>query len=476
MTAQTILPANSASGGYNVTNSLRGTRGDSNYLSRTFETGDRDKWTWSTWLKKNSNGNVIALFSSWADSNNNSVFNFTDEDTLQYHDKAAGSTQAKLVTNRKFRDVSAWYHIVLTYDSGNGTSGNRIRLYINGEEETDFSTDTMPGQNNDSTVNRNCVHYLGTDDNTGYYLDCYLAEVRFVDGSALDPTSFGEFDEDSPLIWKPKSVSSLTNGTNGFYLQFKQTGTSQNSSGLGADTSGEDHHFAVTNFAAIDQTTDTCTNNFSTMNVLDNYYFGGTFSQGNLKVASDAGVEGYATNTMPVSTGKWYWEMKINSSGSNRDQIGIADKVIDDTDFSPISGNNRYEGYYGYTGNHYSPDTGNNSYGATFTTGDIVGVALDLDNHKLYFYKNGAIQNSGDPTSGSTGTGAISVETDPHDGVYYATFANIHNTASTFEANFGNPTFSISSGNSDANGYGNFEYAVPSGYFSLCTKNLAEYG
>jgi hypothetical protein len=212
------------------------------------------------------------------------------------------------------------------------------------------------------------------------------------------------------------------------------------------------------------------------MNPLDNYYFGGTFSEGNLKVATNSGVEGYATNTMPVSTGKWYWEMKIASSGSNRDQIGIADKVIDNTDFSPISGNNRYEGYYGYTGNHYSPDTGNVSYGATFTAGDIVGVALDLVNHKLYFHKNGTYQNSGDPTSGSTGTGAIAVATDPHDGVYYATFANIHNTASTFEANFGNPVFTISSSNSDGNGHGNFEYAVPSGYFALCSKNLAEFG
>ncbi len=162
-----ILPGNVGSataGAYSVSNSLRGDRASSNYLSKTFGTGDRDKWTWSAWVKKNSNGNVIVLFASYPDSSNFSVFKFNDDDTLQYHDKAAGGDQAKLVTTRQFRDVSAWFHIVLVYDSGNGTSGNRIRLYINGQEETDFSTDTMPAQNNDSTINRNWVHYLGTED------------------------------------------------------------------------------------------------------------------------------------------------------------------------------------------------------------------------------------------------------------------------------------------------------------------------
>jgi len=213
------------------------------------------------------------------------------------------------------------------------------------------------------------------------------------------------------------------------------------------------------------------------MNPLDNFYFGGTFSEGNLKIVSDASVESYPTSTIGVSSGKWYWEIKVASSGSDRDQIGIGDKVADNTDFTPISDNTRVEMYYGYTGVHYSGGATTSGYGDAFGTGDIIGVAMDLDNHKLYFSKNGTFQNSGDPTSGATGTGALAIDTSPADGVYYAVFANIHNTGSTFEANFGGcPAFAITSGNADADGYGNFEYAVPSGFYALCTKNLAEYG
>ena len=469
-----ILGTNSIKGGYEVANSLRFNDGSSEYLNRTLGTPTNNKkWTLSFWFKKTVNGANPYLFTAYNSSTNDnrSWVNFQTDDTMSIAHYDVSAYTWRLVTNRLFRDPSAWYHIVVAVDTTQGTAANRVKLYVNGVQETSFSTASYPDQNYNPQINSAQPHNIGRAHNDSAYVDGYMAETVFIDGQQLTPTSFGEFDEDSPTIWKPKGLTDdFTFGTNGFHLDF------ENSSSLGADVSGNSNNFTVNNLTAIDQTTDTCTNNFSTMNPLDNYYFSGTFSEGNLKVATNSGVEGYATNTMPVSTGKWYWEMKIASSGSNRDQIGIADKVIDNTDFSPISGNNRYEGYYGYTGNHYSPDTGNVSYGATFTAGDIVGVALDLVNHKLYFHKNGTYQNSGDPTSGSTGTGAIAVATDPHDGVYYATFANIHNTASTFEANFGNPVFTISSSNSDGNGHGNFEYAVPSGYFALCSKNLAEFG
>jgi len=485
MTAQTILPANSVTGGYDVDNSLRGTRGDSNYLSRTFETGNRDQWTWSAWVKKCSNGNVIALFSSYPDSDNQSTFTFTDDDTLHYKDKVSGSTQAQLITNKVFRDNSAWYHIVLTYDSGNGTAGNRIRLYINGVEETSFATDTMPGQNDDSIINSNEVHYLGTDDTSSYYLDCYLAEVRFVDGSALDPTSFGEFDSDSG-IWKPKNVSGLTNGTNGFYLEFKQSGTSQNSSGLGADTSGEDHHFAVTNFAATDQSTDTCTNNFATLNPLDQSnssgegdVTSGVFTNGNLDFAAGGTIGGSARYYMSTATiaippsGKWYWEAKIltgggsgNSNTGFRWTMGFLASNHDwsGSSFKEWTEAQGHRGSYTADGKVYYNNSQIGSTFATASVGEIVSFKYDSDNRDLFVAVDGTYINSGS-----------AVLTDSNIAATDFLLIMLSHQIST-SVNFGSPSFAISSGNADGNGFGNFEYAVPSGYFALCTKNLAEYG
>jgi len=485
MTAQTILPANSVTGGYEVSNSLRGTRGDSNYLSRTFATGDRDKWTWSAWVKKNSNGNHIALFSSWADDDNNSVLSFTDDDFIQYKDKAAGSVQAQLTTTRKFRDVSAWYHIVLTYDSANGTAGNRIRLYINGVEETSFGTDSMPGSGNDSTVNRNCAHYIGTDDTNTYYLDCYLAEVRFVDGSALDPTSFGEFDSDSG-IWKPINVSGLTNGTNGFYLEFKQSGTSQNSSGLGADTSGEDHHFAVTNFAATDQTTDTCTNNYCTINAIfaddGPNLIAANFTEGNVKMLSTVDGWRFGRGTFLLEAGKWYVEAKIteNSAGQTGNfgivpsEGGITLGGSDDNDV--------FEGLRASLGgndtNLQKLDTGTGStIFSDLASGDIAMLAIDLDNNKIWVGNDGTWYNNNNAsTTLSSSNHDIALPTVNNGWVFGLGQYRDGNNNITWEYNWGNPSFAVSSSNADADGHGNFEFAVPSGFFAVNSKNLAEYG
>ena len=469
-----ILPGNVGSataGGFNVANSCR-FDGSSAYMHKTpGSAGNTKLWTWSAWIKKSlPDGADLGIFGQYIDANNFFRIRYRSDQRLQVDNYTSGSATFSVIlgSNNEHRDISAWYNLVVAYDSAQGTDSNRVKIYVNGVLQTVFQAATYPSQNVVTTlpVDGTPIELGRTTDSQ--FFNGYFAEVVLIDGTALAPTSFGEFDSDSG-IWKPINVSGLTFGTNGFYLDFEASGNLGNDANGGTD-------LTEVNLAATDQTTDTCTNNFATLNALDNFYFGGTFTEGNCKVLSIAGVESYITSTIAVSTGKWYWEIKVTASGSGRDQIGIADKVSDNTDFSPISGNARVEMYYGYTGNHYSPDTGNNSYGDSFGAGDIIGVALDLDNHKLYFSKNGTFQASGDPTSGATGTGAIAVATDPADGVYYAVFANIHNTASTFEANFGNPTFSISSGNTDGDGYGNFEYAVPSGYYSLNTKNLAEYG
>ena len=307
-----------------------------------------------------------------------------------------------------------------------------------------------------------------------------MAEVCFCDGQAYAASDFGEFDEDSPTIWKPKKVSTLTFGSNGFYLDF------EDSDNLGDDESGNTNDLTETNLAAADQATDTPTNNFATLNSLEVVLSasGATLAEGNLK--SSMAATGYygIHSTFGASNGKWYAEFKATShaSGTAWYHIGVqADQLKEGTwgtGHAVGSAASAYA-YVGGDGNKYYEGS-NASYGNTYDAGDIIGIALDLTNNKLYFAKNGTWQNSGDPTSGATGTGAISI-TDPAStslGAYLFACGKASNTvAFVIEANFGGcPAFSISSGNADGNGYGNFEYAPPSGYLALCTKNLGSDG
>jgi hypothetical protein len=299
-----------------------------------------------------------------------------------------------------------------------------------------------------------------------------MCEVAHVDGQQLAPTAFGEFDDDSG-IWKPKDFKNDTTfGTNGYYLEFKQSGVGTNASGMGADTSGNDNHFAVNNLTAIDQSTDTCTNNFAVLNRLAWTTGSGlTFSEGNLKVANSVSDWRPVISTIPVTTGKWYCEIKCTAIGSGA-QYGVT-PITDYNDPGNLAfniGDQARTFVYINDGNKENNGSAA-SYGNTYTTNDIIGIAIDLTNNYIYFSKNGTFQASGDPTSGSSGTNAAYALTD---GYYYGfTFAT---NAGTAEINFGSPSFSISSGNSDGNGYGNFEYSVPSGYYALNSKNLAEYG
>jgi hypothetical protein len=286
-----------------------------------------------------------------------------------------------------------------------------------------------------------------------------MAEAVLIDGSQLAADQFGEFDEDSG-IWKPIDVSGLTFGTNGFYLEFKQSGTSQNSSGLGADTSGNDNHFAVTNLTAVDQSIDTCTNNFATLNPLIEFYpsYTSTFSEGNLDITRSDNGGGLAT-IMPTK-GKWYAEFKFITVGSGTNAIGVLpyDKITD----NEFNVENKGVAYL--SNGQKKVDNSASSYGNTYGANDIISIAINLDDGEAVFYKNGTAQNSGNAISGFTNAGVMAI--------------SCKGGGSTWKwsSNFGSPFFAISSGNTDANGFGNFEYAVPSGYFALCTKNLAEYG
>jgi hypothetical protein len=457
MTAPLILGTNSIKDeGYEVANSLRFNDDSSDYLSRTpSSAGNRRTFTISVWIKR---GNLSSQ--DHIASGSGTEIRFTPADKTMFRDGGGNYGLSDAV----FRDVSAWYHFVYAIDTTQATESNRIKLYVNGEQ---FTVTTFPTQNFDFNWNNNVEHQIGASGGAEFF-DGYMAEFVHIDGQQLNSTSFGEFDEDTG-IWKPIDVSGLTFGTNGFYLDFENSGS------LGADVSGNGNNFSVNNLTSIDQVSDSPTNNFATMNPLANQGTV-TFSDGNLST-NQSNNSANASGTIFANIGKWYWECKSTDANTNL-AFGIMrdDTQYNNSDIYQVVGTIMYYKGNGEIFDNIPTTSGgvSTAYGDSWGNGDIVSCAIDLDNGYLYFAKNGTWQNSGDPTSGATGTGGISIPTGEF---FTAVLGNgSGSTSASSSMNFGNPPYSISSGNSDANGYGNFEYAVPSGYYALNTKNLAEYG
>jgi len=456
---------------YQVANSLRFNDGSSEQLSIVTSAGSDYKATFSAWVKKTTIGVESFLLYAYYNSNNKHVLNFY-QDQIYINLIVGASTAATVITNRLFRDPSAWMHIVVAWDTTQSTASDRIKVYVNGVQETSFGTANYPDQNTNIQFNRNTNgNYVGGQAGSNTF-DGYMSEVVYIDGSALDPTSFGEFDSDSPTIWKPKDVSGLTFGTNGFYLEFKQSGTSQNSSGLGADTSGNDNHLAVSNLTAVDQSTDTCTNNFATLNPLT--FSEGTLSEGNLEIDHNGSAGKFCASTFEVSQGKWYFEAKLlNYSSSSRPAIGLAQSH--NSFKGGIYANTNYALFLPESG-AYESNSANSVSGISISpaSNDIFMFAIDLDNLKFYAGKNGSWFSSQDPSAGSNGyTIAVS------DSYAIATAANDTSSNSgrnnDWQFNFGSPMYSITSSNQDPNGYGSFEYSTE-GFYTLNSKNLAEFG
>jgi hypothetical protein len=452
-----ILGANSLTGGgYEIDNSLRFNSGSTDYLTRTpASDGNRRTFTISLWVKRSNLGTFQNLL--WVDPSTYDIFRFNDSDKLYF---SKDDNTALRLTSKVFRDISAWYHIVVAIDTTQASADDRVKMYINGVEETAFDTLVNPSLNEQMHYNEATQHWIGTSSVESQLYGGYMSEYYMIDGQQLTPSSFGETDEDSG-IWKPIAYTG-TYGTNGFYLEFKD------SSALGDDTSGNGNDFTVNNLTSIDQTTDTPTNNFATMNPLTSHGTV-TLAEGNNQVNVADNTDN-CTSSFMVSSGKWYWEGKYTVG--TLAMVGIRPEGMNVYQTNLFNLTGTYQGYYYYadSGNQRPANT---AYGNTFAVNDIIGIALDLDNNKLYFSKNGVFQNSGDPTSGATGTGAISIATS---GLTWGFSFTSGGGSDTFQMNFGNPPFAITTGNSDANGYGNFEYAVPSGYYALNTKNLAEYG
>ena len=476
MTAQTILPANSVRGGDLVTNSCI-FDGSSAYMHKTpGSAGNTKLWTWSAWIKKSlPDGADLGIFGQYIDANNFFRIRYRSDQRLQVDNYTSGSATFSVIlgSNNEHRDISAWYHLVVAYDSAQGTDSNRVKIYVNGVLQTVFQAATYPNQNVVTTlpVDGTRIELGRTTDNQ--FFNGYFAEVVLIDGTALAPTSFGEFDSDTPTVWKPIDVSGLTRGDQGFYLDF------EDSSALGNDKGGSNNFGTVTNLAAIDQSIDTCINNYPTFNSLDNFYNDDTLSQANQTMTGNS-QQAHRIGTIGLSAGKWYWEVRASTwQTANQSGVGIAAEGPTATDYEFYNQSGTIVGYAYYSngavyGNGSTIVSGG---GYTFNNASsiIVGVALNLTDNKLAWSHNGTWQGSTDPGAGTTNMLAITAPSSTKNGVYFPACKQKTNNR-VLDINFGSPGFSISSSNADANDHGNFEYEVPSGYFAINTKNLAEYG
>jgi hypothetical protein len=467
----------SISTGYDIDNSLKLEDDNSEGLTKNYSgDGDRRTWTYSTWIKRTelSQDYYCLFFAGYTGiqlmSENYLRVELYDGTTTRYAD-----------TNQLFRDTSAWYHIVVTLDSTDSTASDRVKIWINGSRVTDFGTSTYASMSqNDqfgigqASSNYQFGHWFAGGANDRRFCG-YVAETHYVNGTALEATDFGEYDSDSG-IWIPKEYTG-SHGSKGFYLKF------DDSSNLGKDSSsGGIGDFTLSNITSADQATDTPTNNFCTLNPLDNNWANvPIINEGATNHHSDsANFEG-SSGTIAMSSGKWYWEIKTMHSDGNVYMLGIGS-----TQYGEAPGTQsphdvlNFAGLYlansGTEGGLFVTDsTGGSVYrnafnpGANYSAGDIYGFALDLDSstQTITFYRNGSNIN---PSSGAALdiAGACSI-------LPVTVRLSIYEREA--QCNFGGYTeFSISSAASDENGYGTFEYAPPTGYYAICTKNLAEYG
>ena len=430
----------------------------------------RRTWTFSCWFKRTKLSSSQELFGSDANgarSNNYNIIDLNASDQIDFAGYESGITFRK-TTNRRFRDTNAWYHLVIAFDSTQSTADDRIKIYINGTRETSFGTSTNPAQDHQSKFfSSGKVHAFGRSSQT---FDGVISHCHATEGTAYAPTVFGSTDATTGE-WKINTNPSVSYGTNGFFL-FKNDNAVTNQAG---NSSG---NFTVT-AGTLSKTEDNPSNVFA---VINNNTF--PSEQVNIGYGATAKTNTPTTNqwrtfygTIGASSGKYYFEMKVNNienTDPNNFWVGIVDA---DQMYDGSSHHRSYQQSRGYCYHAQTGNQGNNnstsSYGNSWTTNDIVGVAMDLDNSKLYFSKNGTWQNSGVPTSGSTGTGAISIASGY---TYLPNFSQYYGNE-WFSVNFGNGSFqgtAVSSAGTNASNIGIFEYDVPSGYTALCTKGLNE--
>ena len=380
-----------------------------------------------------------------------------------------GST-IDLKLNRSLRDPGAFYNLVIAVDTTQATDSNRVKIYINGVQETSFATATYPTQNHTLDFSKTGItQQVGAYSNSNYW-NGLMSYTAFVDGTAYDASYFGETNA-ATGIWKIKTSPSVTYGNNGFFLKM-------DTSSPGSDTSGNNNTFTASGTPTLTQ--DNASNNFCTMNPLDNYFPNYTFANGNT-TCTTGGNYSFPQSSFYLKSGKWYWEVKPISKAGGGDEymIGVAGRSASATNQPPHNAANGGIVILATTGETYATGATGVSYGVAYTAGDIIGVALDLTNSKIYWSKNGTWMNSANPAGNTGGASLPTTAALTPQGAYSPVVGFYDTPAAVFSANFGNGFFgttAVASSNADAAGHGLFEYAVPTGYYTLNTKNLNTYG
>ena len=450
----------------------------STYLTRTFgSAGNRKTWTWSVWVKRSALGGTQNLLNAghptnpwWTLTFNSDAINFAQ----------TSGTSASWATSALFRDTSAWYHIVLAVDTTsststmNGSSTDRIRLYVNGEQYT-VTGGTIPSQNADLQVNQAIEHRIGTAP-YGNAFDGLMSHIHFIDGTAYGPDNFGSTDATTGE-WKIKTSPSVTYGTNGFFIL--KDGNSV------TDQSGNSNNWTVGG-GTLTKTEDNPSNNFATLNAV-------SFHEANFSLSNGANTMATGNNTawnnaicstLVATGGKFYWEAKW-TDGDSYSIIGIIKAEDIHRCATSLSGtgtdiymhaNAIQTDNGGGSPQKYSFVSSDGNISISAPPGCIMQFALDCENRKFWFGVNGTFYNSGNPATGANPTWDT---TDiPADGEFvpYAQGYKISG-ATAFQFNFGNGYFgttAVSSAGTNASNNGIFEYDVPSGFTALSTKGLNE--
>jgi hypothetical protein len=454
-----------------IDDSLRFNDDDSAYLTRTASSaGNRRTWTWSAWVKKNNDvlghmlwGGGTAIGSGTPD-HNATIIRFNSDNKLLIFSTDSDSASLNLTTTQVFRDVGAWMHLLVAFDTTQATNSNRIKLYVNGSQVTSFSTETYPSQNYETHINENnIVHIIGCKlgPNPEYFYDGYMSDVHLIDGQALTPTSFAE---EYNGVWAPKAYSG-SYGTNGFKLNFSD------SSNLGDDTSGNTNDLTASGFSVSDSVIDSPTNNFATLNPLTQGSYTRT-SEGMLRLSAVYGADlSGISATQYLSSGKWYWEVRPNAV-STYPYIGIGSSGrMSSTQGMYYSVGWPPGGAAQTSGTELGTITATNV--GSYTNGDIIMFALDADARKLWWGENGTWANSGDPVAGTGEIASWTVDEDVspilmgYAGQGVGTIINFGQD-STFAGNV-----TVAS-NADSNGIGEFQYSPPTNFLAVTSKNLSE--
>jgi len=436
------------------------------YLNRTKGTStSTTKGTYSFWFKLSKITGVTLIDNGTATADRAIVY-IDSNSKLKIFSKIGNSTKLDLGTNRVFRDTAAWYHLVLAIDTTQGTASNRVKLYINGVQETSFASSTYPDQNDALRFFTSSeIEEIGIDLENGGLFEGYMSHVIKVDGQQLAPTTFGETDSTSG-IWKFKNPSGVTFGNNGYHIKF------ENSGALGTDSSGNSNTFTVN--GDLKQTIDTPSNVYPTLNVPAQTESNTLIVNGNLTfhMTADAGQRMYIS-TLGVDTGKWYFEAKLVAKGNTGGSVPYIGAYAYDNYTNTYVGSGNGVGY-NINGNVYLLSNDLGASGTTYDNGDIIGCALDVTNSKIYFHKNGTYINSGNPSSGSNGYDISTLTAKGTLGFAVSLYDNNGNWDLNYGAGLFGKTVITSAG---SNGNGSlFEYDVPTGFYALNTKNLNTYG